>query len=590
MEVSAQSVNLPVVSGTFYDGREITWNPVPNAIGYDIYMETRYLTTVVGTTSYRPEEVGFYVIAAFDVNGNYSPTFPSDQNAAISNFVAVEQLADGVDKPMNVSGIVYSLTAGEMFWDRSLSRNLEYEVFLNGESVGTTQGGSMFIDSLPTGVVNQVSVVALTLAGESSEQVMLEFDTQTGPFPSAATATDTGLAAGMRPESPLNPEITVYGGTSAELFWDRPSLDANIVSTDVFRDGELLGSAQGNSFFDGTGTFIFDFINFGSRIEIPHTYELVAIDSSGNRSLPATLNPSAFDPGAFDDSNLSISRRLMAGISDVTTDNIHLRVFPQLQRLANGGAAELLDIVSVEPIVENNVLLYVRTQYQCAEDFRTEEPGTLIVEQNAAISSTRMFFDDCLVGFSSWDGGFTLTGLDAGGYSAIYDNFLVEDTISMQGEISLAVASTTGSEILTYSDFQYDWFRSPGNPEELSQSITLNQKVADADNDQPGQYFETNFTGFAPWTNGQELTITTTERFEDIVISEEPGTPNYTTGALVAETGNGETFVWSAGTGDDASWTSTVTQADGVSETFFGLWTDSVRLPCISVTLEFQCR
>ena len=138
MTTKVYSQDLPVVTGASYDGQEVSWNPVESAVGYDIYLGASYVDTVVGTTRYRPERLGTHVVAAFDGNGNYSPTVPADRTS-LSNFVAVNELAPGVDQPENVTGIVYSTSAGEIFWDRAVFRTLEYDVFLDGAPIGTTR-------------------------------------------------------------------------------------------------------------------------------------------------------------------------------------------------------------------------------------------------------------------------------------------------------------------------------------------------------------------------------------------------------------------------------------------------------------------
>ena len=125
-------------------------------------------------------------MAAFDGNGNYSPTVPADRTG-LSNFVAVDELTPGVDQPENVRGIVYSISAGEIFWDRAESRNLEYDVSLNGTLMGTTTGSSVFINTLSPDTANLVSVIARSAGGDTSEQIVLEFDTQRDAFPEAAT-------------------------------------------------------------------------------------------------------------------------------------------------------------------------------------------------------------------------------------------------------------------------------------------------------------------------------------------------------------------------------------------------------------------
>lgn len=574
--------NLPLVSGVSYDGQEITWNALEQATGYDIYLNSLYADTVIGTNSYRPEQSGQYLIVGFDNNGNYSPMIPAEPVDSRSNFVSVTEVAIGVDQPSNVRGTVYSVTAGEIFWDRSPSRSLEYDVFLNGAPFATTTGSSVFIDSLSTNSSNLISVVARSITGETSVQVTLDFNTITGPFPTAATLSDSGTPT-LRPDSPQNVTLLVYGANSAELIWDRTNPSDGIVSTDVFRDGELLGSAEGNSFYDGTGSF-----NFGNIIDVPHTYELIAIDSDGNPSLPTFVNPGAFNPGAFDDSNASIVDRLLDGITDVTTDNPHVRWFPTLLGLANGNNLDSLELVSTESVVEDNILLLTRTQYNC-------DGGTLTVETtSSAISSAFLSFDFCGLDSGDFDGSFSLLGRDAGGYTARYENFFIDSIdfpVDMQGDVDIIVGRASGSRTLSYSDFQYGYIGNLLDDDGLDTVVTLNQVVADTVIDQPRRYFETNFTVSAPFTNGQQLTITTTDRFEALIVSDETGKPNYTEGRLVAATGNGEELTLLPDPANPSRYFATVRQGPSTAaitgvQTFSGVWNEAVTLPCISASSE----
>ncbi len=591
--VHAQSLSLPVVTGASYDGREITWNAVEGAIGYDIYISSRYTATVVGTTTYRPEVTGRYVIAAFDGNGNYSATFPADRDDSTSNFVSVDQLTSGVEPPENVTGIVYSQSAGEIFWDRLPSRDLGYQVFLNGVELGSTAGDSFFVDTLPAGAINQISVVARTSTEETSGPVALEFNTLSGPFPSAATLIETtlpvmspGQSLELLPESPQNARLEIYGFDAAELFWDRPPLAANIVSTNIFRNGELIGSAEGNSFFDDT--VILNFNGLRPNAILP-VYELVAISSQGVSSLPAFIYPDALDPNENGESNTAIVSRLLSGITEVTTNSAHVQWFPILQGLANGGAEENFEEVSVEPIVEDGILLFVRTVYDC--DF-----GTLILEQNSAtISTTHMVFDECDNENGYFDGGFRLTGLDAGGYTASYEQLfidLIDLPVDMDGEVTLTVDRATGGQILTYNDFTYGFVNDLLEDGAFDTGVTLNQQVADTVIGQPRHIFETNSTVSAPFTNGREVTVTTIDRFEEIVVSDDSGMPGYARGQLIVESSDGETLTLEADTGDVTSWRATLTQ-NGTSEEITGNWSATVMLPCISASPEdeaiFSC-
>jgi len=90
----------------------------------------------------------------------------------------------------------------------------------------------------------------------------------------------------------------------------------------------------------------------------------------------------------------------------------------------------------------------------------------------------------------------------------------------------------------------------------------------------------------APFTNGEELTITTTERFENIVVSDESGTPNYFNGQLVAETADGERLTWLADTENAPTYVVRVAEGEGSNLVILDFWSESVRLPCISASPE----
>jgi len=101
----------------------------------------------------------------------------------------------------------------------------------------------------------------------------------------------------------------------------------------------------------------------------------------------------------------------------------------------------------------------------------------------------------------------------------------------------------------------------------------------------PRHFFTTNFTVSAPFTNGEELTITTIRRFTDVAISNESGTPNYNSGELIAETADGERLTWIADTENTDSWVARVAEGDGF-RVIFDFWSETATLPCISASPE----
>ncbi len=81
------------------------------------------------------------------------------------------------------------------------------------------------------------------------------------------------------PSSPANASISTYSKTIAEISWDRPASNERVTLTEVWRDGELIGSTAGTSYFDDTRTE-----------GVAHWYEFVAVNTDGDRSLTSTLN------------------------------------------------------------------------------------------------------------------------------------------------------------------------------------------------------------------------------------------------------------------------------------------------------------
>ena len=157
--------------------------------------------------------------------------------------------------------------------------------------------------------------------------------------------------------------------------------------------------------------------------------------------------------------------------------------------------------------------------------------------------------------------------------------------IDINGEVNLTVGRASGSRTLTYSNFEYGFIGNLLDDDGLDTVVTLNQQVTDTVVEQPRHFFTTNFTVTAPFTNGEELTITTTERFENIVVADELGTPNYINGQLIAETADGERLTWSADPANLDTWTARVAEGDR-SLVLLGFWSESARLPCISASRE----
>ena len=562
--MTANAQALPPVTEVSFDGQQLSWDALPEASGYNVHLNFRYLTTVRDTTSYVPIRNGRYHIAAFDDLGNFSPLQIVEQNVVpTTNTVTVSDIAP---PPQNTIGVVYSINAGEIFWDRVISSVLEYDVFLNGELAGTTAGTSFFIDSLLPDFRNEVAVVTRSGTSGRSAGSELIFDTSQTAYPVAATNPASPPVDQDQPLPPQNVRLSVYSLSAAELFWDSYLPSQNIDHVEITRDREVIGISPGISFFDST------------RLpDITHQYELVAVRSDGVRSAPVIVNA-----GPFDGLTNNVIDRLLTGIADVTNNNPHMQWFPMLQRLTNDETrSEELEEISTDTFVDDNGLFVSRTTYSCGE-------GTLAIDLiESRFGFNRLQFDICNFDGGEIDGSVSIVGSDLGGYSVTYNNLFIdraEGSADMDGNVALTVFRSNNGIRLNYNSFHYilqnlDDVLAPDTYVELSQSLT--DILRFSSDDGPRSSFVTNFLVTAPWTQGQHLVITTNETFTDADL----GNGQYVSGDLTAEASNGERMELTANTGDPSSWLATVITEES-SIGIIGNWTDDTRLPCLSFTVD----
>ena len=553
---------LPKVTGTSFDGTTIIWQALDGAIGYNIYYQGRYLATVVGTTEFAPDANGLYTIAAFDGNGNFSPLqrFNPDGSPA-SNFTNVESVNLILPPPQNAFGVVFSTTAGEIYWDKDSSRNLIYHVSVNGKFAGATEGNSFWLDSLIPEQENLIKVNANTVSGSTSDTVNLIFDTTGNVYPIEAADTELPPST-MALESPKDVFLERYASTIAELFWSRETLGIGI-STEVYRDDVLLGITPGNSFYDDNRT-----------ANVRHTYELVTVNENDDRSDSTYINPTAFD----DTDALTIANTFIERIAEAATANPHAQWFPFFQLIGFGDLPADFVEVSTETI-NNDGVVVTTTDYDCGS-------GTLTaVRTTGFVSTSDLRFEGCgaapalLYGnVSIFSEGGLLTTVNYGNVE-IY----AEEVIAMDGEVSMRRARGTDARSIDYNNFDYYVFGDFFDEEFTDTSVILNQRVAfAADNASAPSTFSTTMTVNAPWTNGFPIEVSTVDPF----LANDTSGGNYFSGSLIAEAANGERVVLTADTGDSSTWNVQVITTDA-TDSVNGVWDEDNKLPCI--VLDGNC-
>jgi len=78
---------LPIVPNVQLEGNQLTWDALEGAVGYNIHLDSRYLTTVIDVFEYTVTQVGRYTVLGFNEEGDFTPIRGSEQLF----------LADGVD-------------------------------------------------------------------------------------------------------------------------------------------------------------------------------------------------------------------------------------------------------------------------------------------------------------------------------------------------------------------------------------------------------------------------------------------------------------------------------------------------------------
>lgn len=549
---------LPPVTEARYNGQTITWQAVEGSTGYNIYRGFLYLDTVIGITEYVPDSMGEYRISAFDGNGNFSPLQVINADVVpTSNMVVVETFGASLSPPQNVSGIVYSDSAGEIFWDRVISRSLEYTIKINGMELVRTTGAGFYVNSLLPNALNIITVAARSVTGLQSEPVTLFFDTRVDTFPVDASNFNLNIPVGLV-APPQNARIEVYSSTTAELFWDRPRPSEEIYITEVYRDNELLGTSPGNSFYDDNRS-----------VDTRHAYELVAIDANGKRSVPTFINPDTFDGNEE-----FVVQTVLAGITEVTTANPHTIWFPTIQAFADGNIPDgLAGTISGNTTHDNS--LVTRMYYNCGDGY-----GTLTIERtNQGIANHQLTFRACTINRSYFNGWVNIIGTEAGSYTIEYDDmeiFSGDLGTFFDGQVSVTTRLESDFQSLEYNSFEYFVFGFSPDEDNLDISVTLDQTVTFDIYAEAPTSFTTNFTASAPWTQGRPLAVSTIETFTGTDL----GNGNYIFGELLAEADNGEKLLFTANAGNDSTWHAKLFTADSTGE-ISGNWNDLVRLPSL---------
>lgn len=205
-----------------------------------------------------------YAVVAVDSSGERSTA------ATVSFTVGGASDVQTLAQPGGLRSALYSSRSAELFWDRPPEVGLTYDVLSGGELIHTTDGVSFYARSLSPGTTYVFQVVAVDEDGNRSLPSSTSFTTSGSALPVVDVPSDGVLSA------PSALRAAVYSSRSAELFWDRPQ--ALGLMYEILRNGVPVDTTDGVSFFD--------------RDLMPgtsYTFQVVAIDTLGNRSTPSSV-------------------------------------------------------------------------------------------------------------------------------------------------------------------------------------------------------------------------------------------------------------------------------------------------------------
>jgi|GEM_PF-7059997 len=134
----------------------------------------------------------------------------------------------GVDAPTGFRVLVYSAGALELFWDRVPATALRYEVSRDGETVGTTDGTSLYLGATDARRAATYEVVAIAPDGRRS----------------VASSVEVGTGGtGDGPAAPSGVRVSAYSASALEVFWARASVPG--LRYEIRRGDTVVGSNGG---------------------------------------------------------------------------------------------------------------------------------------------------------------------------------------------------------------------------------------------------------------------------------------------------------------------------------------------------------
>lgn len=221
------------------------------------------------------------------------------------------QSVSAASAPDEVTGLVYSSTAAEIFWPRVAGPVVAYVVSRNGEELGVFDALSYFDDTLEPDNRYVYSVASVEADGTRSEAVSTEII-----IGNVGDQEPVGELA-----SPTNLSQEIYSDTATEFFWDRVNTSSLVY--EIRLNGEPVGSGT----TDGISTYI-DSLVPGTD----YTFSVVAVASDASaRSAPVELSfqmpgTGGSEPDADEPVSTTAAQTTLENVLRTINNNAHDRV------------------------------------------------------------------------------------------------------------------------------------------------------------------------------------------------------------------------------------------------------------------------
>ena len=204
----------------------LTWNPVANVDGYNIYRGEEKFTTT--DTTYTFDNLETFTEYRFIIR-----SYIGEDESFDSEEIVVKTKDLLIETPKNLEARVVSSSEISLTWDaveNALAYNVYGSIYQDVELIATVTEPNFTVKELEAAALYCFSVSSVRNASESSKTEEV-----------CATTFD------LEPSAPSNLVATTIDATTIALSWE---VGANALRYNIYRDGQKVGDSEGTAYVD----------------------------------------------------------------------------------------------------------------------------------------------------------------------------------------------------------------------------------------------------------------------------------------------------------------------------------------------------